>query len=544
MSNDSNSTSSKDARTLMESVSFELDTDLRLHPQRLELGKADLLTDALTLPFTDIEKRLAQYIAGSSAAETEHLRKSMKNYLARLNSNPLIPLHFRMKVLNRFERELELFDAEMTAAVLNAHKIGVDLVQKAARSQPTYYRVLVDMVSNAMELAVKLLRLSLEQYRAPAVIATRQVFDLARLGLTVLPTLGEDTASERERLCKAVSGHEFLRMLDFYGKSHSSQKMAWQELQSHISVLEPCYCRKGATPPSISDSSILVTNMSRPNDSAKVVSQLPATMETDAIIFPLDAFVDRLVTAVNRVESILHSADMQKNDLHTEEALHRTIIGGNAILDTLRTKDRVSDRKDYAGSRVILNWDAAKSFIESHSALVMSDYEYAPSERSSAAAWSVIDINAHGCGLERVHYEPLDLGVDAMIGLSWIPHKGEPMLGFVRWIKEPKPGEQLMGVEFFKGKFKLVKGAMLGGGSEDMTEKRAWPLLIKAGKKYHSVVFPEPRIFRNMTFVLSHEGKTGHFKVIEVTEAGANYSLCKVGIAEELTSSQEFDFNK
>jgi len=55
-------TSTEDANRLMETVSFELDTDLRLHPQKLELGKAELLTDALTLPFTDIEKRLSQYI--------------------------------------------------------------------------------------------------------------------------------------------------------------------------------------------------------------------------------------------------------------------------------------------------------------------------------------------------------------------------------------------------------------------------------------------------------------------------------------------------
>ena len=43
---------------LMDAVSFELDSDLRLHPQRLELGKAELLTDALRLPFVDIERQL------------------------------------------------------------------------------------------------------------------------------------------------------------------------------------------------------------------------------------------------------------------------------------------------------------------------------------------------------------------------------------------------------------------------------------------------------------------------------------------------------
>ncbi|MDX8402707.1 MAG: hypothetical protein R8K47_08755, partial [Mariprofundaceae bacterium] len=154
-------TSNESARELLETVSFELDTDLRLHPSRLELGKAELLTDALTLPFQDIEKRLAGYVAGTSTADTDLLRRSMKNYLARLNANPLIPLNFRLKVLNRFEQELELFDGEMTAAVLNAHKIGIELVQKEARSRPELLPVLADMVANAIELAVRLLRISL-----------------------------------------------------------------------------------------------------------------------------------------------------------------------------------------------------------------------------------------------------------------------------------------------------------------------------------------------------------------------------------------------
>jgi len=327
------------ARRLMETVSFELDTDLRLHPQRLELGKAELLTDAITLPFMDIEKRLAKYIIGSSPEETDILRRSMKDYLGRLNSNPLIPLHFRLKVLNRFERELELFDAEMTAAVLNAHKIGVNMVQKAARSQPSYYRIVVDMAANAVELAAKLLRQGLEEYRVPAVITTRQVFDLSRLGLAVLPVLPEDAVSERDRLERAVSSHEILRKLDFFGKSRVVQKTIWQELSNHIGVLKPRFCHKGDAPADLEGSSFLFTNFMRPHTAPEVTSKLPSEFISDGIAIPMDEFVDRLVTAVNRVETVLNSPDLQKQDMHTEEALHATILGGNAILESMHAKN-------------------------------------------------------------------------------------------------------------------------------------------------------------------------------------------------------------
>ncbi len=539
----SNGIPDESAKKLLETVNFELDTDLRLHPSKLELGKPELLTDALTLPFVDIEKHLARYIAGASEAETELLRKKMKNYLARLNANPLIPLHFRLKVLNRFERELELFDGEMTAAVLNAHKIGIEMVQKAARSQPSYYRVLVDMVANAIELAVKLLRISLEQYQAPAVIATRQVFDLARLGLSVVPVLGEDALAERERVQKAVANHELLRCMDMYGKSHAEQKMCWEELQHHVGVLRPMFLRKGSKRPEIKDSTILVTNTLKPNAPAEVMESLPDPLIYDAIVIPLDEFVDRIVTAVNRVENVLLNIDAQKRDLHTEESLYTTLTGGNAILDALREKQRKAERKDTAGARVILEWDAAKAIKEAYTALVMSDYEYAPSKAQSEQAWSVVNLSNHGVGLERVHFEGFPTGVGTLVGLSWIPHEGEPMLGFIRWIKEPKPGEQRMGIEFIRERYKLVKGALIGGG-DDLTAHRSWPILIKPGKKHHLALFPDPRIFRNMAFVVSHEGKSAHFKVQRVIRSGPNYSLCEIVRAEELKTSRGFDFSE
>lgn len=541
----SSGTDNETARQLMESVSFELDTDLRLHPQKLELGKAELLTDALTLPFTDIEKRLAQYIAGSSPAEAESLRKSMKNYLARLNANPLIPLHFRLKVLNRFERELELFDGEMTAAVLNAHKIGVTLVQKAARSQPAYYRILADMVANAIELAVKLLRLSMESYQAPAVIATRQVMDLARLGLSVAPVLKEDALSERDRLYRAVANFELLRMLDFYGKSHAEQKMTWEELQNHVVVLRPQYVRKGDTPPSFEDSTLLVTNMAKPNDPARVMNSLPDSLAYDVIVIPMDTFVERLVTAINRVESILKSQEEQRHDLITEESLHRTIVGGNALLDALRMKERSAERIEQQGTRIIIEWDIAKSFVEAHSALVMSEYEYAPSQADTDVAWSVTNLSNTGVGLERMSFEPIDLSVGAMIGLSWIPHHGEPMLGFIRWIKQPKPGEQRMGIEFFNEKFRLVKGGLIGSGGDELTEKRAWPILLRPTKKGTIAIFPDARIYRNMTFAIAHEGERIHLKVSRIIRSGVNFTICQVVRPKELeTTTGGFDFSK
>ncbi|HID36218.1 MAG TPA: hypothetical protein EYP39_02400, partial [Ghiorsea sp.] len=178
-----------DDENKQRNVQNALEANLRLHPQQIELGQAEMLTDALLSKFDDLEQRLNTYIAGASGGEK--LRKGMQSYLSRLNANPLIPLHFRLKVLKRFEGQLDLFDAEMTAAILNAHKIGIDMVQKEAQSEAGYYPILVDMISHAIELAGRLMRDGLAEYQSAAIITIRQVFDLMRLGMVMLPECPE-----------------------------------------------------------------------------------------------------------------------------------------------------------------------------------------------------------------------------------------------------------------------------------------------------------------------------------------------------------------
>ncbi len=536
-------TGADEASRLMETVSFELDTDLRLHPQKLELGKAELLTDALILPFTDIEKRLSQYVSGSFSDEKRLLQKSIKSYLAKLNSNPMIPLHYRLKVLGRFERELELFDAEMTAAVLNAHKIGVDLVRKAARHEPAYYRILVDMVSNALELAVKMLRIGLEKYQSPAVLTTRQAFDLMRLGLSVVPALNKQDISEKKRLFQAVSNHEMMRMLDFYSKTPHEQQITWQELQHHTGILEPHFLRKADKLEKLPGETFIITYCNRPNDAAKVISSLPDDISSDVIIIPADHFIERLITAVDRVETVLKNPALQRNDLHTEEALHGTIIGGNAILNTLRSRDRKADRIIYAGTRLVIEWDAAKAFTEANTAQVLDEYEFAPSDHITPETWSITNISQRGVGLEKLGDKIPESAVSSLIGMSWIPHNKEPMLGIIGWLKEVKVGEQRMGIKFFKHEFKLYQGMIMGGAADDASITRNWPVLVKPGKRYHTAVFPDCRIFQNMAFVLKKDGKGAYFKVVEITKGGANYCICSITPAQELKNTQNLDFS-
>jgi hypothetical protein len=299
-------------------------------------------------------------------------------------------------------------------------------------------------------------------------------------------------------------------------------------LQRHIGRLKPRLCRKDTPIPAITDGAIMVTNLARPHDTARIMATLPQPLIADCLAVPMDAFVEALVSDIARAEQAMRNT--RPTDLHTEEALHAALIGGNAILDAVRIKPRGPERQENASARLVLEWNPRQSFVESFAAMHPGSAAHAPPARDLGHAWAVTNISAKGVGLERGNGKPLELGVDALVGLDWAPYHGEPMLGFIRWIKESKPGEQRMGIAFFGQDYKLFRGSLLGGRTEDAerSEHRSWPVLLKPGKRFHTAIFPENKIFRSMAFMLSQKAKTGYFKVAEVTKTGPNYCICKV----------------
>ena len=514
-----------------------LESNLRLHPQRAELGQAEMLTDALLNRFDDLEKRLNTYIMGSSGGDV--LRKQMQGYLSRINANELIPLHFRLKVLKRFEEQLDLFDAEMTAAVLNAHKIGIDMVQKEALKEPAFYRILVDMVSHAIELAGSLMRDILASHQAPAIITVRQVFDLMRLGLTVVPQLPEDAGQEKHRLHMAIVRYELLRNLDFFSKMKPEQDMMMDELQHHVGILTPFLLKKGELKSSeMKGYSLMVTNLNRPNDTSQVVPFLSETTVSDILVVPMDDFIDRLVTSIDRAEKVMKSAVLQSKDLQVEQSLKTTVVGGNAILDALRTKSRNTDRQEYGNAKLVVGWSLSQSIADIQKECAPKDMSIEKKDVvmpkvTTVGNWTVMNVSKSGLAVERMSGLAPERGVGSMVGLHWKPHRGEPMFGIIRWIRYPKPGEQQLGLEFYLQNYKPVRAVMLSIG--DTKVQRAWSVLATfESDGEHTIVFPDTTVFKGMVFSISDDKYGGYFKIILVESSGPNYAICNVRKASEL----------
>ncbi len=542
-------TDSRDSenRLAAASASLALDNESQQIPQQLSPGKAELPDDDLIQSFDEIKHRLKYFTPASSAEDVKSLARAMKKIIGKLNADADIPLSFRLKVLHCFEHELDMFDIEMAAAVLNAHKIAIMQVKQAANADNNYFPVLLKMISNAIEITIKRLLAKLEQYKTPSIIITRHFFDLARLGLDASAAMGDASPSETARLNKLLCNYEMLRKLNFFGKTHSLQKMIWQELQHHISVLEPRLYLRGDTPGDIHNNSLMFTNLNKPNDPARVIDKLPEPIDANCIIIPLDVFIKRLNHEFQNVETILCNQLMQTKVLHTETVLENSLIGCRAILDALKTEKR-APRHTRAGIRVQLVMDTTKAILKAFTPTknVNKKTPDKPESFNQTRAWNVVDFNQYGICLERMHVEPMAGLPDNLVGLNWYfgddsleleftPRKGDmerhtheaPGLGFIRWAREGRNGEQRIGIEFFDSDYKLAK-ALLARGQREIDHQHVLPILVRPGKSLHTVIFPASRVYKNMTFMILQGDQRAHFKVREITVTGQNYSQCEI----------------
>jgi len=540
--------SKKDSGIISAVTSASLALDKKqqnLIPQAMDPGNAEVLDDSLLQALHDIECRLRGFSLNSPAEESKSLARDMKRLIGKLNAEPDIPLNFRRQVLRRFEKSLDLFDTEMASAVLNAHKIAIMQLLQTAREDKRYRPILLEMISNALEIAIKRLLIKLEQYRTPSIIITRQFFDLARIGLDISAAEGDTTPAETTRLNRMVCNYEMLRKLNFFGKAHSLQKAIWQELQHYIGILKPRLYHSGDTFPNSSDNILMFINLHKPNDPGRIVDHLPETIEYDCIVIPLAPFIQRIREALQKTENVLHHQHLQEKNLHTERSLENTLIGCKAILDALKSEKR-APRQTQTGIRVQLGLDPSIAILKAFTPTRRNKTGSTSELFNQARAWNVVDLNQHGICLERMHAQAITVLPDSLVGLQWyfgddqlefkfIPWKDgmdqenpeAPRLGFIRWVRENRSGEQRIGIEFFDAHHKLSKAA-LAQGQREVDDRPALPVLVKPGKTMHTTTVPGTKVYKDMTFMIVHGHQRAHFKIREITHTGQNYTRCEI----------------
>jgi len=510
---------------------FELDSGSGPGIVRPDLGKAKLLTEVLTEPFRDIEERLSQHWTARSEHTVNTLRFDMKSYLSRLNANPLIPLRFRLMVLNRFEEEMGLFDDHLVAALFNAYSIAVDLILEATVREPDeYFPLLVEVAADAVAAGIGLFRLSLETYQSPGIVPIRLIYNLERQGLSALHYLpaGSDTDSLSMRLQQLVARLELQKALDFFGKSPTEQKIIWQILQQHSGTLEPRFYQHRESPSlELTGRKFLLSNLSRPDQAPYLVSGRQEKFPGDVIVIPLVSFLTGLAKQYKEARLMLKSGEMQQKNMHTEEELQRIITGNALILGDLIPRDRAK-RFQYQEVVAHIEPDLKKALAgSSGKRFITAEASVSDGGSGEESAWSIVDISRTGAGFKRyLSNAKSSLEIGALTGLRWPLRRGEPELGFVRWFREAGSGEQCIGIEFLQGNFLPASVSLTGAhaiGSLRLVPP--WPVIVEQRLGALRVFSPERNVSKGNVLHFSGSGVSGLYRVHHIIRTGPNYVL-------------------
>jgi len=440
-------------------LSLELEKDLRLLPKKMELGKLELLTNSIKLPFDEIQKQLESFGRHPTSRLRDELRREIKRYLGRLNANPLFPLSFRLKVLESFEKHTELFDVELSAQILNAYKIGIQLVQKQALKSPEYWPVLIRLVAKTMELAEVLLFETLRIHHTQHIIALRQSMDLMRLGLLVAQNEGENATHDIQRLHRAVAAHELLRCMDMHAHSDEEQQLIRKELLHFCDRVKPVLYSGGEDMPSELDV-YLITATHEPHHLPYKTMKLPEKAGKDVILMPLGTFLEGIKHEIKVAKAASKLPEDERADVISDARMHEVMHGAVHIPRTLQRIKRGHQREIIKGVRVLVDLDIQSAFASfTDSGLCLGGDMLNPAERRGA--WSVRNVSDTGMHVEGLIEEPLPVEVGQLVGLRWIEQRLGVNIGFVKWFREEKPGDQHMGIKFLNSSLKPTRGAVL-----------------------------------------------------------------------------------
>ncbi len=443
----------------MAELSLELEEDMRLLPQKMELGKLELLTNSIRLPFEALENQLAAYVRHPNKRLREELRRDIKRYLGRLNANPLFPLSFRLKVLEAFEQHTDLFDVELTAQVLNAYKIGIQLVQKHARKHPEYWPIFVRLVAKALELAEVLLFETLRNHHMQHVIALRQSLDLMRLGLLVAQTEARQATHDVARLRRAIVAHELLRCMDMHAHTDEEQVLIRGELQHFCERVVPVLYAGGEALPDALDL-YLITATHEPHHVPYKLMKLPDRAERDIILMPLGNFLEAIKHDIKTARAAADLSEEERAAVMSPQRFREIMHGAVYIPKALQTIQRKHKRELVRGVRVLIDPDIQHAFSTfTDSGLCLSGDMLNPAERR--AAWAVRDVSASGMQIEGMIEQLPDVVVGQLIGLRWVDQRLGVNVGFVKWFREEKPGVQQMGIKFLGRELKPTQGSVL-----------------------------------------------------------------------------------
>jgi len=508
-----------------------------------EIGQFSALTDAIILLFQDIETRLAKYLTSYDEDEKEELHRDMKRFLGRINANHLIPLKFRLRVLQSFSREAEFLDADLTYAILNAYKVAILHILDAAHEKPVYHLPLAKLCGDAITLAVRVTRLQLRLYREPSIQVTRHVHELTRLGLGALGKIDETSQASKfkESINHNLAWYELLSMANFFALTLEGQDILYDSLEPYISKVVPFYCPRRQSALSTQGHVYLVhevgTGRPVPEWSDKGVQPIH---EWDRVILDISQLVPILRSQLQEAQAHMNDIEKQKRELRTEHELHMTLAVAKHLLTCLLDKPRKEERAPAKGQWTHVIGNMKRALTMPHKPSFRLSPLHLAEEEEQRNTWNLTDMSKTGMSVEtdELKYLPDVTNVIRMVWPENDEEAGRPFWAQVMWRRQAaKGGPMRMGLQFLPPQITCWRRQPYGGNVEAGDRGNYFVLGAKLAKRKEFLIWTHDKnIQAGSTFELEMNSQWRPCRVLRIIQVGANHVVCLTNI---LTQSDQ-----
>ncbi|MDX8394649.1 MAG: hypothetical protein R8K21_08740 [Mariprofundales bacterium] len=509
--------------------SYSLTNDMNIN----DIGKLEELTDAIVMLFQNIDKQLNSYLVSCDETQKKELHKKMSRFLARLNTNRMLPLSFRLKSLRAFSKEARFLDADLTAAILNSYKVGIEIVRAEAKGRENYLLELGNLCGESISLASLVARLQLEAYNEPHTQITRQVHELFRIGIAALGKFSANNQrarNYREKINHSITWYELMREADFFQLTREGQRLIYDSLEPYIKQVMPMYCPREHESPSLEDHAYLIAYVGGKQEKPRFVRQLRQRHEKDRIILDITQLLPILQSHLKEAEAYMHGGGERKvgkRKLRTEDEVNMLYQVTRHMLRCLHITPHKHPRQQANGEVIRIISNVEMGLRMPHKGHFAISNPTNKKDERGISVWNMRDISPAGTGLETAVKSDAVPEVTALVRLVWGNKEGSyPFWAQVRWRRHLLKGQKIrLGLQFLPRNVQIW-------WTQDVGTRNNHPVLgIPMKRKNHVVVWStDTRLKVGSSLILNIKGKLYACKVIAVPQRGCNFHACQAKV--------------
>ncbi len=371
-----------------------------------KLGKLEISNERISKSREEIKQLLSEYKSQARDEVDPRLKSKLKNYLKKLNANSRVPFNFRLEVMDMFTDCMEILDDDLVPEVLNSYKVAIEVLYRHALKDQELAPPLAELAAMAMTLATRTLRKTARQYRRTSLIGIRETLSLAKIGLELTGKFNLEGTEGAHILRQQIALHEIIRSMRTRAMTVIDQDTVIDTIQENMHedhLIDVRFIPRDSHIEALGFA--LIADVQKPHLPPRKSLRLNETTHDDIILCELDLLVTKLIEEMKSAQSLMGKSASHYHDEYAfvSEKLNRSMVSGLAVIDMMREKKRIYERKPPSPAIYIqIEEDVGQVMSTLAENKQRSPFILQSANTGEAGIWLAVDVSEGGYCLEKM----------------------------------------------------------------------------------------------------------------------------------------------